>query len=312
MISRSVAALTLAPLRALFARRLRRFGDRRLRARLAEIGEAFTAGYAAALADGPETIAARLAPLDPELHGFAWEGAGMALALLDSVRGGRRLRACAEGPGERQRYMLHVGAGWALAAPWVSPRRLLAGRDPLLGPMMLDGYGFYRALFFPRHTLARHRAPGWPAAGERQLFDVGIGRRLWFLDTPDLAPVLRRVAGFPGDRQGAVWTGLGEACAFGGGRGEGAAEALRRAAGPFLPCVAQGAAFAAEVRERGGNPAPHTELACRVLCGVSATAAAAATRETAAAAAAPRDTAGTPAAPPPIEIWRRRLQARFA
>jgi len=299
------------PLQALFAHRLRRMTNAGLRARLEAIGEAFTAGYRAALEERePAAIAARLDRVEPERQGFAAEGVGMGLALLDGLapgRGGRRdrLRRYLEGPGERQSYMLHAGAGWALAFPLLSGRALLARLDPLLGVIALDGYGFYRAYFFPRRTIDRGRLPRWISGAAGRSFDAGIGRRLWFLDANDaeMERVLTLAARFPADRRADLWTGLGEACSFGGGREAGTVAALRQAAGPFLPAFAQGVAFAAEVRDRGGIPAEHTEVACRAVWELSAADTAAVVRET---------RAGLPGTgPDAFEAWRRRIRERF-
>src|SRR4051812_32914276 len=88
------------------------------RGRLEEIGRTFVRGYRAALADdAPEALTRALAPVDPELAGFAWEGAGMGVTLRDALARWRRPRLplLLAGPGHPHRYMIHVGAGWALA-----------------------------------------------------------------------------------------------------------------------------------------------------------------------------------------------------
>src|SRR4051812_27989921 len=85
--------LSLVPLRAVFARRLRRITDSRLRTRMEEIAAAFTEGYRAAVEEqAPEAIDACLAQVEPERQGFAAEGIGMGLALLDGLTPGRRDR----------------------------------------------------------------------------------------------------------------------------------------------------------------------------------------------------------------------------
>jgi len=296
------------PPQALFAHRLRRMTNAGLRARLEAIGAAFTAGYQAALEERePAAIAARLDRVEPERQGFAAEGVGMGLALLDGLAPGRsgrrdRLRRYLEGPGEQQSYMLHAGAGWALAFPFLSGRALLARLDPLLGAIALDGYGFYRAYFFPRRTIDHGRLPRWISGAASRSFDVGVGRRLWFLDTEtERLPAL--AAAFPEDRRADLWAGLGEACSFGGGREAGTVAALHRAAGPFLPAFAQGIAFAAEARDRGGIPAEQTELACRTVWERSAADTAAVVRDT---------RPGLPGTgPAAFEAWRRRIRERF-
>jgi hypothetical protein len=292
--------LSLEPLRAVFARRLRRLADDRLRARMDGIGEAFLLGYRAALEEPePEAVADRLAAVELERQGFASEGIGMGLGLLDALPGGRRdaFQRFVQGPGAHQTYMLHTGAGWALAVPFVSRRALLARLDPALRDLALDGYGFFRAFFFERRTVDEQRRPSWITGASGCSFDAGLGRRLWFSGTAEIRGLTRQAALFPEDRRGGVWSGLGEACAFAGSR-PGAAEELLRAAGPFLPHFAQGIAFAAEGRDRGSFPASHTEEACRIVWGRSAA-------ETAALARQAR-----PAAPL-LEDWRRNLRDRF-
>ena len=300
--------LSISPIQSAFERRLRRYRTEPLRRRMEEIAEAFLAGYQAALEeDAPAEIARRLAAAAPERRGFAAEGVGMGLALLDSLTPWRRnrLRTFAQGPGRDQAYMLHVGAGWALAWPLASPRRMLARLDPVLGWMTLDGFGFYASFFHWKKTVARQLYPQRLRGRGREVFDVGIGRRLWFLDDPGAGSAVDAVAAFPPARRGALWSGLGEACTFGGGRDESALAALRRAAGPYLADLAQGVAFSAEVRERGGNPAPHTELACRILCGMSAAEAAAIVQDTASALPPEGELPG-------LAVWRLGVQQRFA
>jgi hypothetical protein len=73
---------------------------------------------------------------------------------------------------------------------------------------------------------------------------------------------------------------------------------------PFVPQLAQGAAFAAKARQRAGNLKPYHDLACGVLCGLSAAEAAQVSDE--ALENLPAD-----GAQPAYEIWRQRIQQRF-
>ena len=73
--------------------------------------------------------------------------------------------------------------------------------------------------------------------------------------------------------------------------------------------MALGAAFAAKVRERADNQAPHTELACQVLCRMSAAEAARVTDHVLEGVNAPYiDFDSTPA----YVVWRQGIQRRFA
>jgi hypothetical protein len=290
-----------------YARSLAAFPEGPVRQRAEEIGESFVEGYHAALEDSrPQSLAASLARLAPEQWGFAYEGAGLGLALLDVVTPWRRDRLVTflHGPGAAQIYMLHVGAGWALARLPVSVQRFQARLDPLCRWMVLDGFGFHEAFYHWEGTVERRELPARVFGYAARPFDFGVGRRLWFTPGDEIGHILRIVAAFPSSRQGDLWTGIGKACAFAGGRGEGAIREIRRAAGPYAPQLAQGVTFAAKVRARGGNPAAHTELACRLLCGMSAEEAAALTDE--ALAGLPPD-----GELPAFEVWRRRIQDRL-
>lgn len=290
-----------------FARLLPAVQDGSMGKRALQIGETFVAGYHAALEETrPEPLAALLERADPELHGFAYEGAGLGLALLDTLLPGRRDRLAAlfRGPGSGQIYMLHVGAGWALARTPVSIRRFLTRLDPLCRWMALDGFGFHEAFYRWQWTVERQQVPARVFGYAVRPFDIGVGRRLWFNPGAEIGHILGIVATFPASRQADLWTGIGEACTFAGGRGESAVRELHRAAGPFTAQLGQGAAFSAKVRARAGNPAAHTEQACRLLCGMSAAEAAALTDE--ALAGLPPD-----GEIPAFEIWRRRIQERL-
>jgi hypothetical protein len=71
-------------------------------------------------------------------------------------------------------------------------------------------------------------------------------------------------------------------------------------------------AFAAEARARPGILTPHTELACRVLWGLSAAETAALTQEVGTDLPPDRDVPGNGVpGVPAFEVWRQRIQQRF-
>jgi hypothetical protein len=288
-------------------------GDDAVRERLEAVGRCFVTGYNLALEEsGAAAVAARIdAEIDRELHGFAYEGSGMALALLDTLipplpgRPRDRLARFLAGPGDAHAYIVNVGAGWLLARLPLSPERLLARLDPLDGWLALDGYGFHEGFFHGPRAVSLREVPGKLRGYARRGFDQGLGRSLWFVEGADVERIPRTIATFPADRRPDLWGGVGLATAYAGGRSQAEIEELRRAAGPCVPEVAQGVAFAAKARERAGNPAAHTELAARTICGTSAAQAAAVTDQ--AREGLPADRPGEPA----FEVWRRRIQDRF-
>lgn len=279
------------------------------RARLETIGRTFIRGYRAALADTrPEPLGAELDRLEPELRGFAYEGAAMGLELLDRLTPWTRTRleSFLAGPGGRHAYMVHVGAGWALARlrRTIDGPRSLAGMDPLLRWLAVDGYGFHEGYFDWPRSIGEQRTPERISGYARRVFDQGLGRSLWFVEGASVERIVTAVGRFPSHRRGDLWSGLGLAAAYAGGAERAGLETLRQASGDDYPRVAQGAAFATKARARAENPAPHTELACAVLCGMSVEAAAALTDQ--ALEDLPPD-----GAEPAYEVWRQRVQRRF-
>ena len=286
-------------------------GDVNVRKHLEEIGRAFVTGYQTALGENePGQLALRLNRTEQDQRGFAYEGAAMGLALLDSLSPwrNRRLQQFLHGPGKSHTYMIHVGVGWAIArVPWLRRRvdKVLNQFDPLLQWLILDGFGFQSA-YFNWHRYVRQQAmPKSLSDYGLRAFDQGLGRSLWFVECGDVSRIPRTIAVFDPRRQPDLWSGVGLACAYAGGASDDGIEVLKSAAGRYLPEVAQGAAFAAKARERAGNRTSHTDSACRILCGVSAESAARITDE---ALAHLSNHANGHA----YEIWRKKIQNRFA
>lgn len=289
---------------ATFARRGFRGGSNGARQQLERSGRTFLVGYNAALevAD-PLALAQRLSAAEPELRGFAFEGAAMSLALRDLLTPWKRSRwrSFAEGPGASHAYMIHVGVGWALARLRRRVEPALARLDPLLGWLALDGYGFHQGYFHWPRYVEKQELPTELSGYSRRAFDQGLGRSLWFVDGADVSRIPATIGSFAPSRQADLWSGIGLASAYAGGSDCGALDALRQAAGPFRAHLAQGAAFAAKTRQRADNPARHTDQACEVLCRMPADAAAAITDT--ALEKLPFD-----GPQPAYEIWRERIR----
>jgi len=200
--------LRISPAEATFARR--GFGaaaDPRARERPERSGAAFLTGYHEGLEEtDPVRLAWRLEMLEVELRGFAFEGAAMALTLLDHLvpwRSGR-LAAFLRGPARAHVYIIHVGAGWAIARlPWLRRRveRPLASMDPLLRWLAIDGYGFHEGYFdWPRSVTLGLRPRGLRDYTLRA-FDQGLGRSLWFYGGADVELIARTIERFEAARQ---------------------------------------------------------------------------------------------------------------
>lgn len=300
--------LKIAPEEVTFARRGFASSNSDVRDHLENIGRTFVSGYHAALEyDTLTTLSDSLNAVPQETRGFAFEGAAMALCLLDCLMpwGRSRLDAFLAGPGAAHTYMVYVGAGWALARLKRRVDGPLQRWDPLLRWLAIDGYGFHEGYFHPQHAIERQELPGRLSSYALRVFDQGLGRSLWFVNGADPDHIRTTIAAFAPDRHADLWSGVGLACAYAGGVDRAALEAVRCAVGPFLPGLAQGAAFGAKARQRADSPTAHTEIACRVFCGMSAADAARVTDE----ALIDLTPAG---AQPAYDIWRRRIQIRFS
>jgi hypothetical protein len=300
--------LGLSPAEASFAKRGFIAGEDDARQRLEQIGMTFLTGYHAALEEIEfVTLARRLAKVETEFQGFAFEGAAMGLGLLDCFTPWRnnRWRTFTERQGKPHIYMMHVGLGWALARFRQSITSHLARLDPLLGWLAVDGYGFHEGYFgWPRYIEQRALPARLDGYG-RRVFDQGLGRSMWFVKGADVAAVASAIDTFPFARHDDLWSGVGLACAYAGGCSRDAIESLRASAGEHLPALAQGVAFAAKTRQHAANLNSHTETACRVICGQSAGEIAAITDE---ALEDLRGESGLPA----YEVWRQRIRNKIA
>lgn len=299
--------LGLSPAEASFARRGFIAREDKVRQHLEDIGTTFLSGYHAALEETRLVpLASRLANVETELRGFAFEGAAMGLALLDYFTPWRKDRwsTFTAGLAEPHIYMMHVGLGWALARLRRSVTSYLAQLDPVLGWLMVDGYGFHEGYFnWPRY-IEQQAIPLRLEGYERRVFDQGLGRSIWFVKGADVATVTRTINCFASARQEDLWSGVGLACAYAGGCGRSAIESLRVAAGRHLPALAQGVAFAAKTRQRAANLNPHTQTASRLICGHSA-------EELAAITDAALEDLSEERGLPAYEVWRRRIQNKL-
>lgn len=254
---------------------------------LAAILDSFIEGYETALDVGdPEELTACLeTTFVPAFRGFAFEGAAMALALLDGLTPWSRARLSRfiDGPAWPHRYLVAVGAGFAAARlPWAR-RRLIAFADRLprtLGALAVDGYGFHEAYFAPERVVRRHHVPRAVRDEGLFLFDAGVGRAVWFRGGADPRRIDAIIASFPPHRQPHLWCGLGLACAYAGnahaetGRYTEVLDRLASCAGPHRRHLEVGVVWAAEARYAAGNPTPWTQTASAVLLGMPSTEAA--------------------------------------
>lgn len=265
-------ALGIDPAKTSFAARgFAASGDAAARTTLERHAGAFVSGFNIAVVAPEEALQTRLRDVVLADRGFAYEGAAMALALLDQLTPGRgsRLGRLLDTHGYPHRYMGHVGAGWALAVLRRRPGATLRSLDPLLRWLATDGYGFHEGFFHTRRSLAAKLPLRRPRGYEQRAFDQGLGRSLWFVVCADVDEAARVVAGFPAARRADLWSGLGLAASYTSVASAGDLDRLASRAGPHVAHVVQGAAFAVSARREAGNVVAHTRVAAELLCGRS-------------------------------------------
>lgn len=285
--------------------------------RITRVGANFLEGYHAALLDpDPARLGSRLErEIPPGWRGFAFEGAGMALALQDAILPRApwrpsRVRRFVEGSGFRHRYLVLVGAGWSFGRIPRRYGRALVGLDPLLRWLAFDGYGFHNGFFHWRRFIQQRRRPRRLRGYGLRSFDQGLGRSLWFVLGMNPERIAEAIETFPATRRGDLWSGVGLACGYAGGLPVDRVMDLRRLAGPWLVHAAQGAAFAAKARLDADEGTPELELACSELCGASAAEVAAKTGEL--MAGLPDEGGDLASSEPAYEVWRMRLREHLA
>ncbi|MEU3627301.1 enediyne biosynthesis protein [Amycolatopsis coloradensis] len=257
----------------------------------------------------------KLELIEPEMRGFAYEGATMAFTVLDAMGGGHRTRDLLRGPGAPHLLLAYIGIGFAMAKlPRMLWKKVLPSLDdslfhPAMSWLAVDGYGFDLAYFDKKRWVDRQEVPKpYPWQGTPDYFtravDQGIGRALWFMHGGAPEAVTAAVTRFPDPRHADLWSGVGLAATFAGGCAESGLIALRKASGGHAASVAVGSVFAVSARTLAGYSPPHTEVASRALTGRGP----GELLEVAGATAVTTGENGVPA----YELWRRGIRDKFA
>lgn len=248
-----------------------------------------------------ERLVPKLEAYDDELLGFAYEGAGVGLAALDTLLPWkRRVRDFVHGAGAEYLWAVYLGAGMSLARLHRDPTRFCRRlEDPMLQWVVLDGYGFHEGFFAHRRAVGEQKVPARITGYAARAFDQGLGRSIWFSTGADVAQVAETIDAFAAHRRDDLWSGVGFACGYTGGVDRPTLQHLRAVAGGHLRPMSVGVAIAAGLRHRVGNQADVIESACEVLCGMSSADAAAMADATA------KD---LPSSGIAYEVWRRRLE----
>lgn len=258
------------------------------------------------LHSGFDTLVPRLDAYEEELRGFAYEGAGVGFAALDSfLPWKRRTRDFINGPGAHYTYAVLLGAGMGLARIKRRPEPFIARLNNLFGWVVMDGYGFHEGFFAYKRTVEERAIPQHLSSYARRVFDHGLGRSIWFTTGANVQRLVATIGAFPLERRADLWSGIGLACGYTGGVKRETIEALREAVGPYRSQLALGVMVAAKSRQQVSNPVAHNEMACEILCGLSS-------EEAAQVAESALQDLPTDSKEPVYEVWRQRMRIQLA
>jgi hypothetical protein len=260
----------------------------------------------------------RLALVDVELRGFAYEGAAMAYTIRDAMAAGKghRARDLLMGSGQPHIFLTYIGIGFAMShlprPLWRNVLPDLTGSAfyPTMSWFAVDGYGFDLAYFATGKWVDRQHLPkpyAWDGSPDYFLraVDFGIGRALWFINGGRPAQTVAAVRRFDPRRQPDLFSGVGLAAAFAGGCEADELGLLLDGAGADRAEVSLGAVLAVKGRHFSGHVPEHTEAAAKVLTEMSVEQVVDLADRTEVPYAD-----GT-AQEPAYELWRRRIREHF-
>jgi enediyne biosynthesis protein E3 len=240
----------------------------RAQERIERVAKSLLIGYNLTVDDSRlSTVLLQLGMIENEVRGLAYEGAAMALTLLDTLTPGsnaKRLRGLMESS-PRARYLTMLGAGMALGVFRYPFAKLVAQMDPLLGWVIVDGFGFYYGLLRTKPTIYGHFKPRACTGFSGRMYDAGVGRSLWFAECGEVKRVVETLQRFAPERHGDLWSGVGVACTYAGGVEREELQYLMERADKHLPALAQGCAFASYARHEFGNAVAHVDLAAQTI-----------------------------------------------
>lgn len=289
--------------------------------RIEAVGTFFLKGYHAAIESRHcDQLHDGLREVPFEYQGFAYEGAAMAVALLDRLQPWRspQLTHFLSSEQNSYPYLTHVGLGWALArfpggmhrfcqslsAAEAITTEASSSSSPL-ACLALDGYGFHQSYFDWERYVVAMREPSFLPRDCLPIFRQGVGRSLCFVFGMDGERVARAVGRFPPSSQADLWSGVGLAMAYAGGLSAADVSHLLQHARGDAPALAQGVAFAAKARQRAGFIPDHTHRVCQAVWGQSVDNVAKLTDATLAQVPLRTMTAA-------YALWRERMQQAFA
>jgi len=206
-----------------------------------------------------------------EFRSIAYEGASMAIALMDlEQKNTLNVWYTFNDRADKHTAQTHAGLGWAFAQQNRSALPFLDNLAPLLRFRILDGCGYYDGIFRQRQSVKGQKFPEELNKTMLQAYDQGIGRSLWYASKGDVKKLEELISFFQSDRHAALWIGIGIAASYVGGCNETLLNTLWLSSQKYQAQLAIGATLAARARVQANAITHDVELACRIWCRSSA------------------------------------------
>lgn len=146
----------------------------------------------------------------------------------------------------------HIGVGWALAELNLSVSPYILNIDKENQWRVLDGYGYYFALFKRRVVLREQRFPEQLSKDQEGFYTQGVGRCLWYLSKGDLNKLSSMIIILKTWCLADLWRGIGIAVAYVGLIDKLEVEKLKTLSGNHAPSFLCGILLAASSSVKSG------------------------------------------------------------
>jgi hypothetical protein len=215
-----------------------------------------------------DEIVNRLNSEPSEFRSIAFESASVGLALFDFSKG-QELKTWEKlyaDLGKFHSFHFDIGLGWAFAKTKTVPSKECEITNPLRRRMVFDGIGYYHALYKGRRTVKNQIIGEGIEGKDRDGYDQGIGRRLWYIAKGDVKTLNHQVQNFQSNRHSNLWQGIGIACGYVGGIDEQNMNLLLNTSAKYKQQLCTGIALAAISRNASDSVTENIERACEVFC----------------------------------------------
>lgn len=184
-----------------------------------KISEAYFKGYNLSLSAGKDFVGLtnQLDRIDKELRGFAYEGAGTGLAILEILSPFHKkdLSIFLNQHAANHRETISAGIGLAYARINLGYEKKLNSVDSMTREFIVDGHSFYFGCL-KNTQVSSLTPPKFYLDKDKAIFYRGIGRSLWFRTNGNINDTQKFINTFAADKKNQLWEGFAIACAYAG------------------------------------------------------------------------------------------------